>query len=274
MDAVMTTAHSPQIHPTAVISPEAVLAEGVSVGACAVIEGAVRIGPNCTIRPHAVLVGPLTMGCGNSVYSGAVLGERPQHMQYRDEPTSLEIGDNNTFRENVTVHRGTAHTGRTVLGNGNFLMAGSHIAHDCVVGNNCILANGALVAGHCTLEDSCYLSGNCAIHQFTRVGRLALLSGLSTSVKDIPPFIVQQGINCVVGVNIVGMRRAGMSRTDISAVRRAFQLLYLEGHTVPAAMELMNSELAQSAAVQEMLTFLRGSQRGINGMRNHGREAA
>ena len=161
-----------RIHPTAVIAPEAELAEDVQVGPYVVIEGAVRIGSGCILRPDAYLCGPLTMGCRNVVFSGAVLGERPQHLHYQDEPTSLEIGDENIFREHVTVHRGTAYTGKTQIGSRNFFMAGSHIAHDCRIGNGCILANGALIAGHCVIEDAAYLSGNCAIHQFVRIGRL------------------------------------------------------------------------------------------------------
>src|SRR5207253_181466 len=121
-----------------------------------------------------------------------------QHLKYNGEPTSLEIGDNNIFREHVTIHRGTSYSWKTVIGSNNYFMAGSHVAHDCRVGNNCILANGALVGGHCTLEDNVYLSGNCAVHQFVRMGRLSLLSGTSATTKDIPPFIIQQEIDHVV----------------------------------------------------------------------------
>jgi UDP-N-acetylglucosamine acyltransferase len=150
------------------------------------------------------------MGHGNAVFSGAILGEQPQHTKYAGEPTRLEIGDGNIFREHVTLHRGTTATGKTSIGNHNFFMAGSHVAHDCEVGDHCIIANGALVAGHCVLEDGVCLSGNVAIHQFVRVGRLALMSGLSATGKDIPPFMIHQRINTVCGVNVIGMRRAGI----------------------------------------------------------------
>ncbi len=183
----MSLAQSARIHPTAVVAPEAELAAGVDIGPFVVIEGRVRIGPDCVIRPYAHLCGPLTMGCANVVFSGCVLGERPQHLRYNDEPTAVEIGDHNTFREHVTVHRGTTHTWATRIGNHNFFMAHCHVAHDCRIGHHCILANGALVGGHCTLEDNVYLSGNCAVHQFVRIGRLALLSGCSATTKDIPP---------------------------------------------------------------------------------------
>jgi UDP-N-acetylglucosamine acyltransferase len=255
------------IHPTAVISPEAELADDVRVGAFSVIEGAVRIGPGCVIRPRAMLCGPLTMGSHNTVFSGAVLGERPQHLKYADEPTGVEIGDHNIFRENVTVHRGTDHSWTTKIGSHNLFMVACHVAHDCRVGNYCILANGALLAGHCTLEDNVYLSGNSAVHQFVRIGRLALLSGCSASGKDIPPFVIQQGHDTVVGVNVIGMRRAGISNDRISAVRRAFRILFRQSMVVPAALAKIEKEMGGVDVVAEMLTFIRHSNRGINAMR-------
>ncbi|HLJ93620.1 MAG TPA: acyl-ACP--UDP-N-acetylglucosamine O-acyltransferase, partial [Gemmataceae bacterium] len=202
------------------------------------------------------------------------LGERPQHLHYKDEPTSLEIGDENIFREHVTVHRGTAQSGKTQIGNRNFLMAGSHVAHDSRIGNGCILANGALVGGHCQIGDGVYLSGNCAIHQFVRVGRLALLSGCSATSKDIPPFIIQQRINCVVGVNVVGMRRAGMTQAQINAVRHAFHVLYRQGQTIPAALNDLEQELGDIDAVAEMITFIRQSTRGISVVEEHNQGTA
>lgn len=259
----MPIAQSARIHPTAVISPEADLGENVQVGPFVVLEGAVRIGAGCVLRPGAHLIGPLTMGCHNTVFTGAVLGERPQHLHYAGEPTRLVIGDHNVIREHVTIHRGTSHSWETRIGNHNFLMAHSHVAHDCVIGNHCIITNGALLAGHCVLEDNVYLSGNCALHQFVRVGRLALLSGVSASTKDIPPFIIQQRINYVVGVNVVGMRRAGIPSAHIDAVRRAFHLLYRSNMLLPAALEHIERELSHVPEVAEMLGFIRASSRGI-----------
>jgi len=269
--------HTPsdRIHPTAIISPEAELADVVVAGPYVVIEGRVRLGPGCMLRPYVHLCGPLSMGSGNLVFSGAVLGEQPQHMKYAGEPTTVEIGDDNVFRENVTVHRGTKEAWTTHIGNGNFFMAGSHVAHDCHIGNRCILANGALVGGHCTLEDNVYLSGNAAVHQFMRVGRLALLSGVSATTKDVPPFIIQQNFNCVVGINVVGMRRAGMRPEQINGVRRAFHVLYREGHTLPVAMAKTEQQLGHIDAVMELIHFIRQSKRGINLKEDHKRfEAA
>jgi UDP-N-acetylglucosamine acyltransferase len=264
----MTKAQPARIHPTAVISPEAELADDVTVGPHVVIEGPVRIGSQCTIRAHAYLCGPLTMGAGNAVYQGAILGERPQHLKYNGEPTGLEIGDGNIFREHVTVHRGTTQAWTTRIGSNNFFMVNSHVAHDCRIGNRCILANGALVGGHCIVEDNVYLSGNCALHQFVRVGRLALLSGCSASTKDIPPFVIQQGIDTVVGVNVVGMRRAGLSDDRVNAVRRAFRILFHQGLVMPSALALIEQELRGIDVVEEFVTFIRQSSRGINPMRS------
>jgi UDP-N-acetylglucosamine acyltransferase len=270
----MANAQIPGIHPTAVISPEAELAEDVEVGAYVVIEGRVRIGPGCKLRPHVLLCGPLTMGRGNQVYSGAILGERPQHLKYQDEPTGLEIGDDNIFREHVTIHRGTKQSWTTRIGQHNFFMAGSHVAHDCQIGNRCIFANGALLGGHCTIEDGVYLSGNCAVHQFVRIGRLALLSGVSASTKDIPPFVIQQRIDTVVGINVIGMRRAGMTHGQIDAVRRAYRLLFRQGQVLPSALAQIEEELGSVDPVAEMVSFIRQSKRGINWARGLDREEA
>jgi UDP-N-acetylglucosamine acyltransferase len=267
----MAQAQSACIHPTAVVSSEAELADNVVVGPFVMIEGRVRLGPGCVLRPYVHLCGPLTMGAGNLIYSGCVLGERPQHVRYQDEPTTVEIGDHNIFREHVTVHRGTTHTWATRIGNHNFLMAHSHVAHDCRIGSRCILANGALVGGHCTLEDNVYLSGNSAVHQFVRIGRLALLSGCSATTKDIPPFVIQQNIDTVVGVNVVGMRRAGLTNEQINAVRGAFRILFRAGLILPAALAKLDQEFGTVDVVAEMIAFLRASPRGINPMRTRGR---
>jgi UDP-N-acetylglucosamine acyltransferase len=270
----MSTPQSCRIHPTAILSPETELGEGVEIGPYVVTEGKVKIGPQCVIKPHVYLVGNLTLGRGNVVGAGSVLGEKPQHLRYNNEATSVEIGDNNIFREHVTVHRATTHSWVTRIGNHNFFMAASHVAHDCVVGNRCIFANGALLGGHCQLADNVIISGNAAVHQFLRIGRLALLSGCSATTKDIPPFIIQQEHDTVVGVNVVGMRRAGMNSEQINGVRRAFRLLFREGLTLPVAIQHIETEVGHIDTVQEMLTFLKACPRGINAMRSRGRAAA
>jgi UDP-N-acetylglucosamine acyltransferase len=265
---------SSRIHPTALISAEAEIADDVVIGPYVVVEGPVRLGQGCVIRPYVHLVGPLVLGNRNKVFSGAVLGERPQHMKYNDEPTSLEIGDDNVFREQVTVHRGTSHSWKTCIGNGNFFMANSHVGHDCVIGNNCILTNGSLVAGHSILHDNAYLSGNAAVHQFVRMGRYSFLSGMSASTKDVPPFVMIQGINIICGVNVVGMRRAGFTHEQIDGVRRAFNLLYRGDDLLSIALEKITREVGHVAPVAEMIQFIRESKRGICLGQDHARSAA
>lgn len=270
----MSQANTPLIHPSAVISPEAKLAGNVRVGPYAVIEGPVVVGEGSIIHPHAHLIGPMTIGKNNFIGTGAVLGGAPQHLGFKGEATDIEIGDGNTFREFVTVHRamplGAGHgTGITRVGNQNLFMVGSHVAHDCVVGNECIFANSAVLGGHVVVGDRALLSGNSAVHQFCRVGRLSLLSGASASSKDIPPFWVMHEINIVCGVNAIGMRRAGIVSHEIQAVRRAFAMIYKERLTISAAMMRMDAELGQFPAIRELLEFIRTSKRGICGAHHY-----
>jgi UDP-N-acetylglucosamine acyltransferase len=258
------------IHPTAVVSDEAELGEGVRVGPFAVIEGPVVVGPGTTVRPHAHLIGPLTLGANNDVGTGVVLGGAPQHLGYKGEETDLVIGDGNAFREHVTVHRGMPRgagpgTGVTRVGNRNLFMANSHVAHDCVVGSECMFANGAVIGGHVTVGDRALLSGNSAVHQFCRVGRLGLLSGASATSKDIAPFWIMQEVNQVCGVNVIGMRRAGMPPAEINAVRRAFAVIYVERLPISAALLRIEAEYGHFAAIRELVEFIRTSKRGICG---------
>lgn len=260
----------PRIHSTAVVSAEAKIADDAEIGPFAVIDGPVTLGPGCVVDAHARLIGPLNAGAGNRFGSSSVIGGAPQHTAYKGEPTLVEIGERNTFREHTTVHRAMPHgagpgTGVTRIGNDNLFMAGAHVAHDCIVGNNNIFANCALLGGHAETGDRVFLSGNSAIHQFCRVGRLAFLSGCSASSKDVPPFWVMQDVNRVCGVNVIGMRRAGVPTNEIQAVRRAFRFIYIERLTISAAMLRMEAELGGIPAVRELLDFIRASKRGICG---------
>lgn len=269
----MTLMMSELVHPTALVSPEAELAPDVQVGPYAIIEGPVRIGSGCVIEGHACLSGPLTMGANNVVGHGAVLGKPPQSRAYRGEPTYLRIGSGNTFREYVTVHRGTVEGGgETVIGDNNLMMIGAHLGHDARMGNGCTLVNNALVAGHVLLDDGCILSGHTAVQQRVRVGRLALLAGMGASSKDVPPFILQQGYNCVTGLNVIGMRRAGILPAAIDAMRTAYRILYKEGRTRKAAVERMEADLGHVAEVREFLEFLRTTTLGINPARDSDRQ--
>ncbi len=271
----MTRPALPHAHATAIISAEAQLPEDVQIGPYAVIEGPVTVGRGCKIGTHAHLIGPLTLGANNTIHTGVVLGGEPQHLVYKGETTSVIIGDNNTFREHVTVHRampagsgpGGTGNGVTRIGDRNFFMAGSHVAHDCTVGNDAIFANSALIGGHVTVGDRAFLSGNSAVHQFCRVGRLAFLSGTSASSKDIPPFWVMQDVNHVRGLNLVGMKRAGIPPAERAAIRTAFRLIYLTRPALPLgdALTRIEAELGEFPAIRELLEFIRTSKRGICG---------
>jgi len=268
----MSLLTSELIHPSAVISPEADLPADVQVGPYAIIEGPVRLGSGTVIEAHACLSGPLVMGRDNFVGHGAVLGKSPQHRTYRGESTSLQIGNGNVFREHVTIHRGTpAGGGRTSIGDRNLFMIGSHVGHDGIVGNDCTLTNGALVAGHAELHDHCILSGHAAVQQRVRIGRLAMLGGLGSTTKDLPPFVLAQGYNCVSGLNLIGLRRSGMAADTISAIRQAFRVFYKEGRTQTGALDLIEADLGQVAEVAEFVEFVRASTVGISPARDGGR---
>ncbi len=261
----MSLTETDLIHPTAVIDADATLPSDVKIGPYAIIEGPIEVGPGCVIEAHACLSGPLVMGANNFVGYGAVLGKSPQHRGYCGEPTSVRIGDDNVFREFVTVHRGTTQgNGETWIGDRNMFMIGSHIGHDVHMGDGCTVVNNALVAGHVTLGDGCILSGHTAIQQRVRVGRLAMLGGMGSTSKDIPPFVLQQGQNCVTGLNIIGLRRAGLSSTAIDAVRQAFRIFFREGRAQPAALDLIEADLGTIQEVAEFVAFIRESKTGIN----------
>ncbi|MGL6094325.1 MAG: acyl-ACP--UDP-N-acetylglucosamine O-acyltransferase [Fimbriiglobus sp.] len=252
------------IHPTAVISSEARLADDVTVGPYAVIDGPVTLGPGCTVAPTAHLIGPLNAGRDNHFGTGCVIGGAPQHLGYKGEPTRVEIGDGNTFREHVTVHRAMPATGATRIGNHNLLMVNSHVAHDCRVGDHCLFANGAVIGGHVEVGDRALLSGNSAVHQSCRIGRLALLSGTSSVTQDMPPFwIAQGGVNHVCGVNVIGMRRAGLPAAEISAARHAFRVMHLRGLAVTAAATQLEQSHGEFVVVRELIEFVRTTKRGI-----------
>ena len=268
----MSVAAPDLVHPTAVISPDAELAPDVQVGPFSIIEGPVRVGPGCIIEGHACLRGPLVMGRDNFVGHGAVLGKSPQSRGYRGERTGLRIGDGNTFREYVTVHRGTADGGETRIGDHNLLMIGAHLGHDVRMGDGCTLVNNALVAGHVELNDGCILSGHTAAQQRVRIGRLAMLGGMGATTKDIPPFVLQQGYNCVTGLNIVGLRRAGVGAEAIAALREAYRILYKEGRTRSAALDRIEADLGTVPEVAEFVAFIRATVIGINPARDSDRQ--
>jgi UDP-N-acetylglucosamine acyltransferase len=269
----MALAYPELIHPTAVIDSEAVIAADVQIGPYTIIEGPVEVGPGCVIEAHSCLCGPLTLGRNNFIGYGAVLGKSPQHRGYRGEPTSLQIGNDNVIREHVTIHRGTVQgNGVTTIGSRNMLMVGSHVGHDTCIGNGCTVVNNALIGGHVILDDECILAGGTAVQQRVRIGRLAMLGGTGGTTKDVPPFILQQGYNCVTGLNIIGIRRAGFPAESIDGLRQVFRILYREGRPVPAALDLIEADFGHIPEVVEFATFIRRSKLGINPARSNDRE--
>lgn len=252
-----------RIHPTAIIDPAAELADDVTVGPFAIVEGPVRLGSGCIVRARAHLIGPVIAGPHNDFGVNVVVGERPQHLLLADAPGRVEIGAGNIFRENFTAHRSTQTDFATRIGDANYFMAGTHVAHDCIVGNQCIFVNGAVIGGHVVVEDQVLLSGNSAVHQNCRVGRLALLSAASIATKDLPPFAIQEGRNRIVGVNIVGLRRAGFSKAQIHAVQQAYRILLHSGLLIQGAIERIEKELGQVDMAMEIVQFIRGCKRGI-----------
>lgn len=273
----MTRTAPPLIHPTAVISPEADLAADVRVGPYAVLDGPVTLGAGCVVRAHAHLIGPLTAGEGNDFGSSCVLGDRPQHLGYKGEVTGLAIGHRNTFREHVTIHRGMpvgSGRGVTLIGNDNYFMCNSHLGHDCIVGNNAILVNSALLGGHCEVGDRALISGNAGIHQNCRIGRLSLVRGLAIVSMDVPPFWIVQSPNSAAGVNVIGMRRAGIPSPDIQAVRKAFNILYAGDLILSLAVAKIEAEMGEKPIVRELIQFIRSSKRGIPGAHRHRNDEA
>ena len=250
------------IHPTAIIHPRAKLDASVQVGPYAVIDEGVEIGPECLIGPHVYLTGLTSIGAQNRFYAGCVIGEAPQDLKYANQPTRLRIGDHNVFREHVTVHRSNKAAEDTVIGSYNFLMANSHVAHNCQLGDQVIVANGALLAGHVVLEDRAFISGNCVIHQFVHVGTLALMQGGSAISKDLPPYTVARGDNGICGLNTVGLRRAGLKPAERLELKQLYRMLFREGQNLRAAVASARAKFS-SAPAKVMLDFLAGSKRGV-----------
>ena len=250
------------IHPTAIIHPQAKLDSTVRVGPYAVIDEGVELGADCVVGPHVYLTGLTVIGAGNRFHAGCVIGDAPQDLKYKGEPTRLRIGDNNVFREYVTVHRSNKTAEDTVIGSHNFFMANSHVAHNCVVGDQVILANGALLGGHAVVQDRAFISGNCLVHQFTRVGTLALMQGGAAISQDLPPFTIAQRENEICGLNVIGLRRAGFTAEQRLELRRLYHLLFRGGKNLREALAEAQKEFA-SAPARVLLDFIAGAKRGV-----------
>ena len=250
------------IHPTAVVDPAAEIDPSVTIGPHVVIEGPVRIGVGSCIMAHAVVRGATRLGARNVVHPGAILGGEPQDVAFGGDVTFLSIGDDNVFREHVTVHRGTASGSSTVIGDRNYFMQNSHVAHNCRIGDATIVAGGALLAGHVDLGDRAFVSGNCVVHQHVRIGRLALLRGLSRTSRDVPPFCLMDETHTIRGVNAVGLKRAAFDGPRIAAIRRAVHRLFGHPRHLGRALDELAAE-RPNAEVLELIAFVRASKRGV-----------
>jgi UDP-N-acetylglucosamine acyltransferase len=250
------------IHPTAIIHPKAKLHSSVRVGPYAVIDEGVELGADCFVGPHVYLTGLAVIGARNRFHAGCVIGDAPQDLKYKDEPTRLHIGDENVFREHVTVHRSTKADEETIIGSNCFLMAHSHVAHNCWIGNHVILANGALLGGHAVVEDKAFISGNCLVHQFCRVGTLALMQGGSAISKDLPPFTIARGDNVICGLNVIGLRRAGLTSEQRLELKRLYHLLFRSGQNVTEALTVARGQF-KSEPAKAMLDFVASAKRGV-----------
>lgn len=253
-----------EIHPTAIVDPGARLGAGVHIGPYCVIGPGVELGEGCRLQHHVTLAGPAIIGPRNVFFSFASIGQQTQDLKYRGEPTRLSIGEGNTFREFVTIHRGTAPEDCTRVGNGGNFLAYSHVAHDCVVGDRVIFSNNGTIAGHVEVEDCAVIGGLTAVHQYCRIGRHAITGGCSKIVQDVPPFMIADGNPALVrGINQVGLERHGFAGEDVRRLREAYRLLYRSKLNVKQAVEEIRNTLAGFPEIDHLIAFIEASRRGI-----------
>ncbi|MDP6795533.1 MAG: acyl-ACP--UDP-N-acetylglucosamine O-acyltransferase [Verrucomicrobiota bacterium] len=249
------------IHPTAIIHPGAQLHESVRVGPYSVIDEHVTLGAGCELGPHVHLTGHTAIGAENRFHTGCVIGDAPQDMKYDSKPTQLIIGERNLFREHVTVHRSNTVGEYTRIGSENFLMANSHVGHNAIIGNKAILANGVLIAGHAMIGDGAFLAGNAVVHQFCRVGAMAMMQGCAGVSLDLPPFTIVRGINGMCGLNSVGLKRAGFSVEERRQLKKAYHAIFLSGDLMRDALEKARADCSGVLA-EQLIDFVAVSQRG------------
>lgn len=256
------------IHPTAIVSKNAEVASDAEVGPYCIVQGKTIIGPGCKLEPHSVVgneFGVVTLGKNNRVHTGAVVGGPPQDLKYAGEPTRLEVGDNNVFREFVTVNTGTVGGGGlTKIGSNNLFMAYVHVAHDCMMGNSIVIANTTNFAGHVTVEDHVRIGGVCSFNQFITIGKYSYIAGDSAVNKDVIPFAMAQGKYAVArATNKIGMERAGYSKEDIESVNRAIRFLIMGNRTIDEALAEIDKNCNKSESIQHLVQFVKNSERGL-----------
>ena len=253
------------IHPTAVVEPGAAIDPSCEIGPLAYVGPHVVLGPGCAVGPHGVVMGHTTLGARNRVFPHAVVGGPPQDLKYRGEPTLTRIGDDNTFREFVTINSGTVQDrGETTIGNGCLFMANRHVGHDCVIGDRAIIANSVGLSGHVVLEEDVHFGGLAGAHQFVRVGRLAFVGGMSGVVMDVAPYTIVLGTRAEVsGLNLIGMQRAGLTEEQVARVKQAFKIFFRSNLTAAEALAQLTAELGDHPEVAHLIAFVKASKRGI-----------
>ena len=252
------------IHPTAVIDPAARIGEGCEVGPYCVIGPDVELGDGCRLQHHVSLCGPSRFGKANVFFPFSTLGQQTQDLKYANEPTHLVVGDGNTFREFVTVHRGTAPGSSTRIGNRGYFLAYVHVAHDCTVGDEVVFSNNGTLAGHVDVGDFAILGGLTAVHQYCRIGAHAMTGGCSKIVQDVPPYMLADGNPAKVrSYNKVGMERRGFDEQTMRAVREAYRIIYRLSYNLPQAIEAIRADLPELPEIEQILAFVSSSPRGI-----------
>lgn len=252
------------IHPTAVVHSSAQIGEGCFIGPYCVIGEHVQLGAHNHLHSHVVIDGHTRLGLRNQIFPFASLGLQSQDLKWKGGVTRVEIGDDNTFREHVTINSATAEGSTTRIGSHNHILAYAHIAHDCAVGDHVVMSNVATLAGHIVVEDYATVGGLAAVHQFCRIGRMSIIGGCSKVVQDVPPFMLVDGNPAETHtINKVGLERNGVSEETQSALKQAYRILFRDGLTIPNALARMESELPPSPELQHLAHFARGSERGL-----------
>ncbi|MEM6911475.1 MAG: acyl-ACP--UDP-N-acetylglucosamine O-acyltransferase [Verrucomicrobiota bacterium] len=252
------------IHPTAIIDPQAELGSGVEIGPYSIIGKGVTVGEGTKIHNHVTLQGPTQIGKENEFFPYGSIGQQTQDLKYEGEPTHLEIGDHNLFREFVTLNRGTAPGSKTRIGSHSHFLAYTHIAHDCVIGDHCIFSNNSTLGGHVLVEDYVILGGFSGIHQFVRIGRHAMTGGVTKLVQDLPPYMIADGNPALIrGINQVGLQRRGFSEKAIKSLRTAYKTIYKKDLNVTQAIETMKAVEPPTEELSHLIDFVESSERGI-----------
>jgi UDP-N-acetylglucosamine acyltransferase len=252
------------IHPTAIIDPSADLGEDVHIGPYCIIGAGVKLGAGCWLQHHVTILGPSIIGRNNRFHAYGSIGQQTQDLKYAGEPTFLEIGDDNNFREFCSVHRATSIGNKTIIGSNNHFLSYSHIAHDCVVGSHCIFSNNGTLAGHVTVEDHVIISGLTAVHQFCRIGQYVMTGGCTKIVQNVPPYTIVDGNPARArGLNLIGLRRAGFAEEQIKALSSAYRVLYRKRLNHSQAIAAIRSEINLTPEVAHFADFVEQSPRGI-----------